>query len=163
MTTRRSSQLLPAVVMILLAVMAVTPAFARDDDDCSAATLNGLYVFSARGFVTPPGATPFPKAIVELLRFDGDGNVTTPAVTTAIDNQPLIAASPGGPGHYTVVDLVPPDGACLGTLTFTASGITFNLVIPREGAKTIWLIQTNVTPGNVVTNVFQGTAVKIAH
>jgi hypothetical protein len=163
MTTRRSSQLLPAVVMILLAVMAVTPAFARDDDDCSAATLNGLYVFSARGFVTPPGATPFPKAIVELLRFDGDGNVTTPAVTTAIANQALIAASPGGPGHYTVSDLVPADRACLGTLTFTGSGITFNLVISREGAKTIWLIQTNFNPGNVVGNVFQGTAVKIAH
>jgi hypothetical protein len=153
-------------VAMLLVLSMGTRVFAHDNEgrnDCSFATLNGLYVFSARGFVTPPGATPFPKAIVELIRFDGDGNVTTPAVTTAIDNQPLIAASPGGPGHYTVVDLVPPDGACLGTLTFTASGITFNLVIPREGAKTIWLIQTNVTPGNVVTNVFQGTAVKIAH
>jgi hypothetical protein len=154
------------MVTVLLVLSMGTRVLAHDNEgrnDCSFATLNGLYVFSAHGFVTPPGATPFPKAIVELIRFDGDGNVTTPAVTTAIDNQPLIAASPGGPGHYTVADLVPPDGACLGTLTFPASGITFNLVIPREGAKTIWLIQTNVTPGNVVTNVFQGTAVKIAH
>lgn len=155
-------------VVVLLLLSIGTPVLARDndahDDDCSFATLNGLYVFSARGFVTPPGMTPFPKAIVELIRFDGAGHVTTPAVTTAIDNQVLIATSPGGTGHYTVADLDPPDGACLGTLTFTASGITFNLVIPREGdAKTIWLIQTNVNAANVVTNVFQGTAVKIAH
>ncbi len=162
MTTRRSSQLLCTVLVTLLALTVRTPAFARDNGDCSLATLNGLYVFSASGFVTPPGGTPFPKAIVELIRFHGDGTVSTPAVTLAVDNQQLVSLSPGASGHYTVADLAPPDGACLGTLTFS-SGNAFNLVIPSEGAKKIWVIQSNVTPANIVTNVFQGAAVKIAH
>jgi hypothetical protein len=154
-------------VAVLLVLSMGTRVLAHDNEgrnDCSFATLNGLYVFSASGFVTPPGATPVPKAIIELIRFDGDGHVTTPAVSLRVDSQPITFLSPGASGIYTVADLVPPDGACLGTLTFfDALGNTFNLVISREGAKTIWLIQTNFNPGNVVGNVFQGTAVKIAH
>jgi len=157
------------IVIVLLVMLMAAPVFARDndgrDDDCSQATLKGLYVFAASGFATPPGATPVPKAIVELIRFNGDGTVTTPAVSLRVDTQAITFASPGAPGTYTVADLVPPDGACLGTLAFhDMLGNTFNLVIPRDGAKTIWLIQTNFNaPANVVGNVFQGTAVKIAH
>jgi hypothetical protein len=160
MRTKYSPRL-PRVVMVILLVLGVrTPAFGRDNDACSLATLDGLYVFSATGFVTPPGVAAVPKAIVELIRFNGDGTVTTPAVTLRVDSQPVTSASPGSPGTYTVADLVPPDGACLGTLPF-ASGNTFNLVIPREGKRKIWLIQTNFNPGNV-GNIFQGTATKIA-
>ena len=153
-----------AVVVLLVLTMG-TPVFGRDNDDddtCSQARLNGLYVFSASGFVAPPGVVAFPKAIVELIRFDGAGNVTVPAVTVAIDNQPLRFFSPSESGTYTVADLAPADGACLGTLLFTSSGNAFNLVFSREHARTIWLIQTNVASGNVVTNVFQGQATKIA-
>jgi hypothetical protein len=162
MRTPDSLRLTRVAVVLVLVLAVATPVFGQDDDECSLARLNGLYVFSASGFVTPPGVPAFPKAIVELIRFDGAGHVTTPAVTVAIDNQALISASPGAPGTYTVADLLSPDGACAGTLTFIGSNNTFNLVIPREHAKTIWMIQTNVTPGNVVTNVFQGTATKIA-
>ncbi len=153
------------VAVVTLLVLALgTPVFAHandDDDTCSPARLNGLYVFSARGFVAPPGVPAFPKAIVELIRFDGVANVTVPAVTVAVDNQPLGFASPGASGIYTVSDLVPPDAACLGTLTFS-SGNTFNLVFAREHPGTIWMIQTNVNSSNVVMNVFQGIATKTA-
>jgi hypothetical protein len=157
-------------VVALLVLPMATAAAAHDDDGrgddgCSLATLDGLYVFSASGFVTPPGVTPFPKAIVELIRFHGDGTVTTPTVTVAVTGRPLTSLSPGATGTYTVDALVPPDRACVGTLAFNdATGNTFNMIIP-SGAGKISLIQTNVTSGDspTVTNVFEGTAVKIAH
>ena len=160
MTMSRSARILPTVVILLLVLTLGSPAFAQDHH-CSPSALHGLYVFSATGFVTPPGVAAVPKAIVELIRFNGDGTLTTPTVTLAVDSQPAISHSPASPGTYTVTDLIPPDAACLGTLTFS-DGIAFNLVIPRNGAERIWLIQTNFNPGNV-GNVFQGTAVKIGH
>ena len=159
MTTSRSARILRMVVVILLTLTVGPPAFAHDHD-CPLSALHGLYVFSATGFVTPAGVAAVPKAIVELIRFNGDGTLTTPAVTLTLDSQPALSHSPGSSGTYTVIDLVPPDAACLGTLTFS-DGIAFNLVIPRNGDQRIWLIQTNPNPGNV-GNVFQGTAVKIA-
>jgi len=165
MRTNDSLRLARATLLILLIVGVGTPAMGHDNDECSRATLNGLYLFSATGFVTPPGVTPFPKAIVELIRFDGDGNVTTPAVTVAVAGRPLTFLEPGATGTYTVTDVVPPDRACLGTVMFNdQTHNTFNMIIP-PGAKTISLIQSNVTADNsaTVTNVFQGTATKIAH
>src|SRR5207249_6102092 len=98
------------------------------------------------------------KAIVELIRFSGDGTVTVPSVTLSV-NGAITSASPGAPGTYTVAELVPPDDVCLGTLTFS-SGNAFNLFIPLKGAR-IWMIQTNLNPNNS-GNVFEGTARKIA-
>jgi hypothetical protein len=55
-------------------------AQAKDDDDnddgkgCSESTLRGLYVFTASGFNIVGGVAQ-PKAIVELIRFDGHGNL----------------------------------------------------------------------------------------
>jgi len=160
MTTSRSARILRTVMVILLALTVGTPAFAHDHG-CSLSALHGLYVFSATGFVTPSGVAAVPKAIVELIRFNGDGTVTTPAVTLTVDSQAPLALSPGAPGTYTVADLAPRDAACLGTLTFSG-GNTFNLVFPHDGEPRIWLIQTNPNPGNV-GNVLQGAAVKIAH
>jgi hypothetical protein len=52
---------------------------------------------------------------------------------------------PGGTGSYTVV---PADGGCAGSLTFTG-GPSFDLFFPPKGQE-IWMIQTNPN------NVFQG-------
>lgn len=157
MRTKHVSRLPGVVLVVLLIVVVGTPAFGHDHG-CSLATLDGLYVFSATGFVTPQGAAAVPKAIVEVIRFHGDGTVTTPAVTVSV-NGAITSASPGAPGTYTVSELVPPDDACVGTLTFS-SGTAFSLFIPLEGAK-IWMIQTNINPNNS-GNVFEGTAKKIA-
>ena len=42
--------------------------------DCSQATLEGLYVFSAAGFNIIQGAAQ-PKAVTEFIRFNGEGTV----------------------------------------------------------------------------------------
>jgi hypothetical protein len=157
MRTKYLSRLPGAVLVILLILAAGSPALGHEPG-CSLATLDGLYVFSATGFVTPPGAAAIPKAIVELIRFSGDGTVTVPSVTLSV-NGAITSASPGAPGTYTVAELVPPDDVCLGTLTFS-SGNAFNLFIPLKGAR-IWMIQTNLNPNNS-GNVFEGTARKIA-
>jgi len=168
MRTKDASRLARVVMVIFLVLALGAPAYPNEGQEtleCSFATLNGLYLFSATGFVTPPGVAPFPKAITELLRFDGNGMVTTPAITVAVTGRPLFVLEPGASGHYTVDALVPPDRACVGTVELNdATHSTFNMIIPH-GARTIALIQTNATPGNssAVTNIFQGTATRIAH
>jgi hypothetical protein len=90
-----------------------------------------------------------PKAIVEVIRFDGDGTLTVPAATRSV-NGVVAQSPPGGTGIYSVADLVPADGACAGHLTFT-NGPSFDLFIRANGEK-IWMIQTDSG------NVFQGAA-----
>jgi hypothetical protein len=65
---------------------------------CTVADLNGTYVFAATGFGTPPaGSSPTaPKAIIEVISFDGDGTVDTPKVTLSV-NGTVINESPGAP------------------------------------------------------------------
>ena len=149
-------QSLCVVLGVLTLRLGFGPALANEHDrhGCSEARLNGLYIFRASGFVTPTGGAPIPKAINELIRFDGDGAVSVPGVTVAVGSQVTVLPV-GMPGTYTVADLVPPDGACSGTLTFGTNGPSFNLVFALH-AGTIWMIQTNAN------NVFEGTATKLA-
>ena len=53
-----------------------------DEDACSNATLHGLYAFTASGFNIVAGV-PQPKAIVELIDFNGDGTATSGKTTSA--------------------------------------------------------------------------------
>jgi len=62
------------VAALILGVFTV-PAHA--EPHCRDATLNGLYVFTARGF-NIVGGIPQPKAIVELIRFNGDDTADAP-------------------------------------------------------------------------------------
>jgi hypothetical protein len=113
---------------------------------CTLNTLRGTYVFAATGH-NIVGGVPQPKAIIEVIRFNGDGTLTVGAVTVSINgtiNQP----PPGGGGNYTV------DDSCSGTLTFTG-GPAFNIVIGAQ-ARTVWMIQTNPN------TVFQGTATRVS-
>lgn len=128
-------------------------ALAAEDAHCSTRTLNGLYVFSASGDVVPASGPAQPKAIVEVIRFDGDGTLTVPAATRSM-NGVVAQSPPGGTGIYSVADLVPADGACAGHLTFT-NGPSFDLFIRANGEK-IWMIQTD---GG---NVFQGAARRVS-
>jgi len=43
--------------------------------NCTAATLDALYVFAASGFIIPASGPAQPKAIAEWIRFNGDGTV----------------------------------------------------------------------------------------
>jgi hypothetical protein len=156
MRTKRFSLLLGVAVAVLLSVPLGNQAFGNDRHPCTLGTLHGLYVFRASGFIVPASGPALPKAIVEVIRFNGDGTVEVPAATVSL-NGVIVVSPPGGTGTYTVADLVSEDRACSGTLTFAASPVSpsFNLVIPLRG-DTIWLIQTNPN------NVFEGTATKVA-
>lgn len=121
--------------------------------NCTVATLDGLYVFAASGFIIPASGPAQPKAIVEWIRFNGDGTVFVAGATRSLNG--VIAQIPGGGGgSYTVTDLAPPDGGCAGTLTFGT--LTFDLFIQSKADEKIWLIQTNPN------NVFQGTATRVS-
>jgi hypothetical protein len=125
---------------------------------CKLSDLNGLYTFAATGWGIAPGTTPVPdplppKAIIEWIRFNGDGTLDALGATRSLNGQ--IAQIPGGStGTYTVTDLTPPDGGCAGGIIFSGSQ-TYDLFFAPNG-EAISMIQTNMN------NVFQGTATKVS-
>ena len=141
------------VAAMVLAVSGV--ARAHDDDDdakpCRLSTLHGLYVFTASGF-NIVGGVPQPKAIVELITFNGDGTVTSGKTTVSLNG--TIIHSKNTPGTYTLG----PD--CTGHLKFMDGGANpeFDLYVAFKGSQ-IQMIQTFQTVG---APVFQGTAERIS-
>ncbi len=101
-------------------------------NNCSLKTLQGSFVFTANGYNVVAGV-PQPKAIIEVIDFNGDGTLSVPAATRSI-NGVLVRTPPGGTGTYTV------DPSCAGTIVF--DGPTFDIFISPKGEK-IWMIQTN--------------------
>jgi hypothetical protein len=84
-----------------------------------------------------------PKAIIEVIDFNGDGTLTVPAATRSVNG--VITRSPSSVGTYTVtVD-------CVGTIAF--AGPAFDIFISPQGNQ-LWLIQTNPY------NVFEGSATR---
>jgi hypothetical protein len=115
-----------------------------DSNRCGLETLQGRYVFSATGFVINPATGVVqPKAIVEIIDFNGDGTLAVPAATRSV-NGTIIRSDPSV-GSYTVMD------DCTGTITF--EGPAFDIFIAPRGDQA-WLIQTNPN------NVFQGSATR---
>jgi hypothetical protein len=150
--TRRWALLVAGLLVVAMA-LGVSDGAQAGGDRCTVAALDGLYVFAATGFTIPASGPAEPKAIVELIRFNGDGTLGVPGATRSL-NGVIAQIPPGGTGTYTVANLVPPDGACTGSLTFTG-GPSFDLFFPVK-ATDIWMIQTNPT------NVFQGTVTKLS-
>jgi len=121
-------------------------AVAGDENSCTLKTLHGRYVFTARGFTIVAGVAQ-PKAIVEVIDFDGDGAVSVPLATVSL-NGSILRLSPGANGAYTI------DDACTGTIQFAdISSTSFNIVASPKGNE-IWMIQTNPN------SVFQGAATR---
>jgi len=119
---------------------------AKADNACvlGAWMLRGSYVFAANGYTIVNGV-PQPKAIVEVIVFNGDGTLTTPAFSRSA-NGVVSRAAPGAPGTYTV------DTSCTGTISFS-SGQLFDIYVSPKG-DTIWMIQANPD------TVLQGTATR---
>lgn len=154
--TRCLGWLAGVVLAVPLTLMVGSPVFALVDyRECTPALLNGLYVFTATGFSIPTSPGPaLPQAIVELIRFNGDGSASVPGVSLSLNG--TIIVGPGGTGTYTVADLAPKDDACIGNVTFSGAGTpSLNFVASRTG-ETIWLIRRDPT------FVFQGTATKLS-
>ena len=132
-------------VFICTAIVLGASGLARADernDRCTLRTVRGTYVFSASGFNIVAGVAQ-PKAIVEVIHFNGDGTLSVPAATLSANG--VIIRSLPSLGTYTVED------DCTGTITF--NGPTFDAFISRDG-DTVSMIQTN--PGTV----FQGKATR---
>jgi hypothetical protein len=134
-------------------------AAAEPTNRCKNDILQGQYVFTASGFTRPPDSSPgtpwVPKAIMEVLQFNGDGTLSTPAVTVANPfgdfGSILQPPSGGAAGTYSINE------DCTGTVQFLdASNVAFKIYVDPPLADTIWLIQINPT-----NNVFQGSAKRV--
>jgi hypothetical protein len=154
MTGRRT---LLTAALLATAIWLGLSGVALANEKCGVNTLRGLYVFSATGFIIPAAPAPAqPKAIVEFIRFNGDGTIDGRAATRSLNG--VIGQFPdqSGPGgSYTVAPLATADRGCLGTITF-AGGPHFDLFMPLDGHE-IWMIQTDAG------NVLQGTVTKLAN
>lgn len=119
----------------------------NDHDRCTLRTLRGTYVFAATGHNIVAGI-PQPKAVIEIIEFDGNGSLTVPNGTRSVNGMvahPLVSG-----GNYTV------DASCAGTIAFDAPGLTFDLFFsPR--ADQIWMIQS------AQNTVLQGVATLLTH
>jgi hypothetical protein len=132
------------LIAVAIAVAMTGAASAESDDKgkpCDSTTLKGSYVFTASGFQIIGGVAQ-PKAIMELIDFNGDGTLTVPGGVLSL-NGVITHIPPTGVGNYTVG----PD--CTGTLLFTG-GPSFSFVVDSNG-KSGPMIQTNTN------SIFQGT------
>jgi hypothetical protein len=134
---RNQSNLVSRLAVAASITLACCAAVADDGRTCS-----GSYVFSATGWGMPLGVWA-PKAIIELIQFNGDGTLIVPAATVANragDGQ-VVASPPNGPGDYQFNP-----GSCTGTLKFH-NGPSFDIFASPKGDE-LWMIMTN--PNNVL-------------
>ena len=147
---------LPAILTLLLCLPGL--AAADPSKKCKEDILKGQYVLVASGFTRPPVSGPgtpwVPKAILEVIHFNGDGTLTTPGVTVANpfgDFGNVLQPPAGAPGLYSIKE------DCSGTVHFLdATNVTFTIFVDPPQGNTIWMMQTN--PAN---NVFQGSAKRV--
>jgi hypothetical protein len=90
-----ATTLLGAVSVAGEAALGVS-AIALAGNDCTLKTLRGTYVFAASGYNIVAGVAQ-PKAIVEIIDFNGDGTLSVPAATRSL-NGVIARSTPGGPG-----------------------------------------------------------------
>jgi len=123
---------------------------------CSEATLQGLYVFGASGFSIVAGAAQ-PRALVEFIRFNGDGTLSNPAVTLSINGVITRGGGPALSGTYSVAP------NCTGTLAFGPPGPTFDLYLAPSGSEVHMIFTGGPVPGlGVVPGVLQGVADRVS-
>ena len=136
----------------LVAVIAVgtsgTAGAAADAQVCSVHMLRGLYLWTFDGY-TDLGGGLLPKAVMQGLRFNGDGTTFNPFGTVNIGGT-IISDATGGVGTYTVA------ADCTGTLSIT-DGPSFNMYV-GPGAKQLWITQV---VGAGATGLGVGTATRL--
>lgn len=142
-----------ALVSLAAATAPGTSATARAEADrhCSVGMLRGLYLWTFDGYASL-GGNLVPKAVMQGLRFNGDGTTFNPFGTVNIGGTIIFDAG-GFSGTYTVT----PD--CTGTLS-PAPGIapTFNIYV-GPGAQQVWTLETSPNPGGIGVSV--GTATRV--
>jgi|SRR6267154_693269 hypothetical protein len=139
-----------ALVSLVTAMAPGTSATAQSALDarvCSVGMLRGLYLWTFDGY-TDLGGGLLPKAVMQGLRFNGDGTTFNPFGTVNIGGTIIIDAT-GGVGTYTVA------ADCTGTLSIT-DGPSFNIYV-GPGAQQVWT--TQIAGG--VTGLGVGTATRV--
>jgi hypothetical protein len=147
------SSLAVACALVCLAATMVpgtsTTARAAADAHCDARMLRGLYLWTFDGYENF-GGNFVPKAVMQGLRFNGDGTTFNPFGTVNIGGTVIIDAS-GGVGTYTVA------ADCTGTLSITGAP-TFNIYV-GPGAQKVWTLETSPNPAGRGVSV--GTATRL--
>jgi hypothetical protein len=150
-----SSLAVACALVCLAAAVALGPGTsatagpAPDPHGCSVGMLRGLYLWTFDGHENF-GGNFVPKAIMQGLRFNGDGTTFNPFGTVNIGGTIIIDAT-GGVGTYTVA------ADCTGTLSIT-DGPTFNIYV-GPGAQQVWTLETSPSPAGIGVSV--GTAVRV--
>lgn len=125
-----------------------TAGEAPDAQACSVQTLRGLYLWTFDGY-TNLGGNLVPKAVMQGLRFNGDGTTFNPFGTVNIGGTIIIDAT-GGVGTYTVA------ADCTGTLSITGAP-RFNIYV-GPGAQQVW---TTEIAGGASVGLGVGTATRL--
>ena len=127
-----------------------TARAAADTQVCSAGMLKGLYLWTWDGYQNV-GGNLVPKAVMQGLRFNGDGTTFNPFGTVNIGGFIIIDAT-GGVGTYTVA------ADCTGTLSIT-DGPSFNIYV-GPGGQQVWTTQIAGGAGSGV-GLGVGTATRV--
>ena len=115
---------------------AATAEPAPDVHTCSVDRLRGSYLWAWDGYANLDGNL-VPKAVMQGIRFNGDGTTINLFGTVNIGGTIIIDAT-GGVGTYTVA------ADCTGTLSIT-DGPSFNMYVgPR--AQQLWITQIAGSP-----------------
>jgi hypothetical protein len=141
-----------ALVCLAASMAPGTSATARaaaDAQVCSVGMLKGLYLWTFDGYANF-GGNLVPKAIMQGIRFNGDGTTFGPFGTVNIGGTIIIDVS-GSVGTYTVA------ADCTGTLSIT-DGPSFNMYV-GPGAQQLWITQTGGGVGGAGLGV--GTATRL--
>ena len=130
-----------------------TAGAAADGQACSVHMLRGLYLWTFDGYANL-GGNLVPKAVMQGLRFNGDGTTFNPFGTVNIGGTFIFDVT-GGPGTYTVA------ADCTGTLT-PGPGIspTFNIYV-GPGAQQVWTVEVSSPNPPAGIGVSVGTAVRV--
>jgi hypothetical protein len=147
-----SSLAFTCALVCLVAVIAVgtsgTAGAAADGQVCSVHMLRGLYLWTFEGY-SDLGGNLVPRAVMQGLRFNGDGTTFNPFGTVNVAGTIIIDVT-GGVGTYTVA------ADCTGTLSIT-DGPSFNIYV-GPGAQQVW---TTEIVGGAVIGVGVGTATRL--
>ena len=141
--------LLAGSLLVIAMTLGIAGVASADGPKCTLAFLDGFYVLTANGF-TIVGDVAQPVAIVEQIRFNGDGTADVPGGRVSVNGSVFPTT---GTGTYTISTLTSPNRGCEGSLTFP--GVNLYMFIPPH-TRDIQLIQTDPN------TVFQGTATRVS-
>jgi hypothetical protein len=110
---------------------------ARAEQQCSTASLQGVYGFHAFATIVSAGSPGTPRAIIGVFTLDGRGTWTA---NLTLDDNGTIIPRPSEGGTYIV------NADCTGTLFPTSGGSVALMVV--DGGKEFYQMRTN--PASIV-------------